>query len=145
MGTVTVSTCSPREESDEVSHICKKPPGRCRARRQPVHLYVSQGPLLSHCTNVAGFTLRYNEEHLLMTDALPSVRQILVEENTPVKIDYDQQPVQLAFLVRVMPRCTLVTVGPYTSLSLLLNIGCLHVEQVMVNGAQMFQLLQPPQ
>jgi hypothetical protein len=38
-----------------------------------------------------------------MTDALPSVRQILVEENTPVKIDYDQQPVQLAFLVRVMP------------------------------------------
>jgi hypothetical protein len=66
-----------------------------------------------------------------------------VEKDAPVKMDTDQRPVQLAFLVRVMPRRTMVTVGPNTSLFLLLSLDCLHVDQLLLNDNQRAQLLDP--
>jgi hypothetical protein len=150
-GTITVST-DPPNEGGELSRTyqgIKRPvllQRRVQLKRQPVHLYVSRdGGLLSQCTNVAGFCLKYNEEHLLMTDTLPSIHHAVVEDDAPLKVDIDQQPVQLAFLVRVIPRRTVVTVGSDTSLSLLLNMACLHVVQLLLNGTQMFQLLTPKQ
>ena len=149
-GTIIVSTCPP-EEGGEVNRRCwgiKRPvllQRRVQLKRQPIHLFVSRGVLLSQCASVAEFSLKYNEEHLLMTNMLPSVHHVVVEKDALVKIDTDQQPVQLAFLVRVMSRRTVVTVGPDTLLSLLLNIGCLHVEQLLLNGAQMYKLLTPEQ
>jgi len=151
-GTIIVSTDLPPKGSGEVNRTCwgrKRPvllQRRVQLKRQPVNLYVKRGVLLSQCTNVAGFSLKSNEEHLLMANTLPSVRPVIVEKKTgSLKIDTDQQPVQLAYLVRVIPRCTVVTIGPDTSLSLLLSIGCLHVEQILLNGAQMFELLNPDQ
>jgi hypothetical protein len=150
-GTITVST-NASDESGEGSRTCwgmKRPvilQRRVQLKQQPVHLYVSRdGGLLSQFSNVAGFCLKYNEEHLLMTDTLPSFHHAVVEDDAPLKVDTDQQPVQLAFLVRVISRRTVVTVGPDTSLSLLLNMACLHVVQLILNGTQMLQLLTPRQ
>jgi hypothetical protein len=64
-----------------------------------------------------------------------------VEKDAPVKKDTDQPPVHLVFLVRVMPRRTMVTVGPNTSLFLLLSLDCLHVDQLLLNDNQMAKLM----
>jgi hypothetical protein len=143
-GTITVSTCPPEE--DEVNRTCwgmKRPVllrRRVQLKQQPIHLYVCDQKKFS---NIAGFTLKYNEEHLLMTDLIPAIRHAVVEKDAPVKMDTDQRPVQLAFLVRVMPRRTMVTVGPNTSLFLLLSLDCLHVDQLLLNDNQRAQLLDP--
>ena len=153
-GTITVSTDASSDESREVNRTCwgmKRPvilQRRVQLKQQPVHLYVSRngGQLMSQqFSNVAGFCLKYNEEHLLMTNTLPSFHHAVVKDDAPLKVDTDQQPMQQAFLVRVMPRRTVVTVGPDTSLSLLLNMACLHVVQLILNGTQMCQLLTPRQ
>ena len=46
-------------------------------------------------------------------------------------------------MVRVMLRNTEVAVGPDTPLSLLLNMGCLHVETLMLSSDQVYHLLYP--
>lgn len=148
LGTVTVSTYSPEEK--EVTRTCwgvKRPvllQRRVQLKRQPVHIFSgrwSGDNLMSEFTNIARFTLKYNEEHLLMPYALPSVYQAVVTDDAPVKIDTELPPVQLVFLVRVMPRCTMLNVAPDTKLAMLLNIGCLDVQQLMLTGTQIHQLL----
>ena len=145
-GTIIVSTCPPDDETNRTCWGQKRPvllQRRVQLKRQPFHLYVCDNKMF---TNVAGFTLNYNEEHLLVTDQMPSLRHAAaVEKDAPIKADTDQPPVQLAFLVRVMPRRTVVTVGPNTSLFLLLSIGCLNVDQILLNGVQMAELLDPQQ
>jgi hypothetical protein len=71
----------------------------------------------------------------------PTLHFAKVEKDAPVKKDTDQPPVHLVFLVRVMPRRTMVTVGPNTSLFLLLSLDCLHVDQLLLNDNQMAQLM----
>ena len=152
-GTITVSTCS--SAAHEENRTCwgmKRPvllQRRVQLKRQPLHMYVSERSgidnMWNQCTNVAEFTLKYNEEHLLMANMLPTIRQVVVEEDGPVKIDNHLPCVQLVFMVRVMPRNTEVTVGPDTPLSLLLDIGCLHVEPLMLTNTQIIQLLGPGQ
>ncbi len=143
-GTITMSTCPPEE--DEVNRTCwgtKRPMllrRRVQLKQQPIHLYVCDQKNFS---NISGFTLKYNEEHLLMTELIPAIRHAVVEKDASVKMDTDQPPFQLTFLVRVMPRHTMVTVGPNTSLFLLLSLDCLHVDQLLLNDNQRAQLLDP--
>ena len=141
-------------ENSEVNRTCwgvKRPvllQRQVQLKRQPVHMYVSKTPesdnLFSPRTNMSGFTLKYNEEHLLMINMLPCIRQAVVEKDVPVKIDTEQKTSsQVAFMVRVMLRNTEVAVGPDTPLSLLLNMGCLHVETLMLSSDQVYHLLYP--
>ncbi len=80
---------------------------RVQLKQQPVHLYVSRdGGLMGQFSKVARFCLNYNEEHLLRTDTLPSFHPAVVKEDddVPIKVDTDQQPVRLAFLIRVISK-----------------------------------------
>jgi hypothetical protein len=145
-GTITVSTCPPpeKEEVNRTGWGMKRPvllQRLVKPKQQPIHLFVHDQNRFS---NIAEFRLKYNEEHLLMTDLMPAIRHATVEKGAPVKMDTGQPSVQLAFLVRVKPRLTVVTVGPNTSLFLLLSLDCLHVDQLLLNGAQTAQLLDPP-
>lgn len=151
-GSITVSTCSSATaaEVNEVNGTywgVKRPKllqRRVQLQRQPVHMFVNQNSddiLMSECTNVSRFCLQYNEEHILMPYSLPSIHQAIVEDDAPVKIDTNQQLVQLVFLVRVRTKCTMLDVAPDTKLRMLLNIGCLNVEQLILTGTQMHHLL----
>ena len=144
-GTITVSTGS--AEEGEVNRTCwgvKRPvllQRRVQLKQQPAHLYICKnGNPLSPSTNVAEFTLKYNEEHLLMTNQLPTIQHVFLDEEAVVKIDTDKPPVHQAFLVRVMHKQTVVTVGPNTPLAWLLNMDCLHVNQIMLTGDQMYNM-----
>lgn len=133
MGTITMST----EDG------CTCPKGSLEGqqlKQQPVHMYTT-GPT---CTNVAEFTLKYNEKHLLVTNMLPAIHHSIVvaEKAVVLKIDTDKELVQLAFLVCLKSRHTVVTVESNTCMSLLLNMGCIHVEPILLTGVQLFQVLQ---
>ena len=143
-GTITVSTCPP--DLDEVNRTCwgtKQPVllrRRVQLKPQPVHFYTCGGDQKT-LSSVDGFTLKYDEEHVLMTDMNPTLHFAKVEKDAPVKKDTDQPPVHLVFLVRVMPRHTMVTVGPNTSLFLLLSLDCLRVDQLLLNDNQLAHLM----
>jgi hypothetical protein len=152
--TITVSRDA-SYENDEVNRTCwgrKRPVILQRwvqLKQQPVHLYVSRdGGMMGQFSNVRGFCLKYNEENLLMMDRLPSFYPAVVKEDdddVPIKVDTDQLPVYIAYLVRVIDKRTVVNLGPDTSLSMLLNMACIRVDQLLLNESQMFYLLKPNQ
>jgi hypothetical protein len=45
-------------------------------------------------------------------------------------------------LVRVIDKRTVVNVGPDTSLSMLLNMACIHVDPLLLNESQMFYVMK---
>jgi hypothetical protein len=148
--TITVSRDA-SYENDEVNRTCwgrKRPvilQRRVQLKQQPVHLYVSRdGGMMGQFSNVREFCLNYNEEHLLMLDRLPCFYPAVVKEDddVPIKVDTDQVPVHIAYLVRVIDKRTVVNVGPDTSLSMLLNMACIHVDHLLLNESQMFYLMK---
>jgi len=150
--TITVSRDA-SYENDEVNRTCwgrKRPvilQRRVQLKQQPVHLYVSRdGGMMGQFSNVREFCLNYNEEHLLMLDRLPCFYPAVGKEDdddydVPIKVDTDQVPVHIAYLVRVIDKRTVVNVGPDTSLSMLLNMACIHVDHLLLNDSQMFYLI----
>jgi hypothetical protein len=62
--------------------------------------------------------------------------------DVPIKVDTDQVPVHIAYLVRVIDKRTVVNVGPDTSLSMLLNMACIHVDHLLLNESQMCYLMK---
>ena len=134
---------------------------RPRPSRQPVHLYIggslttTTGTQTHHhhhlphhideCFNVGEFTLRHNEEHLVVTDLMPNIHQVVLndDDDAPLQIDTLQSPCHLGYRLRVTARNTVVTVGSDTPLSLLLDLSCLQVDTLMLSISQMIQLLSP--
>jgi hypothetical protein len=152
--TITVSRDT-SYENDEVTRTCwgrKRPvilQRRVQLKQQPAHLYVSRDVgIMGQFSNVREFCLKYNEEHLLMLDRLPCFYPAVVKEDddddydVPIKVDTDQVPVHIAYLVRVIDKRTVVNVGPDTSLSMLLNMACIHVDHLLLNESQMFYLMK---
>jgi hypothetical protein len=155
--TITVSRDTTSYENDEVTRTCwgrKRPvilQRRVQLKQQPAHLYVSRDVgLMGQFSNVREFCLKYNEEHLLMLNNIPCFYPAVVKENddddddydVPIKVDTDQVPVHIAYLVRVIDKRTVVNVGPDTSLSMLLNMACIHVDHLLLNESQMCYLMK---
>jgi hypothetical protein len=126
----------------------------CQKRR--VHLYVNRSSRFNQaclnadrCFNVAEFTLRYKEKHILLTDAAPSLFRAVFNDDDDnenssdvvLKIDATQAPLQKAYQVQVKSRNTTVTVDFDTKLSHLIDLSCLDVEHLVLTNQQIVRLL----
>jgi hypothetical protein len=147
--TVLLSPCIPaKNEVNRTTCWGVKRPVHLRRRvqmkKQPVHMFLNtetNNKLMSRCSNVAQFTLKYNEEHILMPNSLPSVHHAIVDSDALLKIDTSLPALQLVFLVRLILKTVEITVYPDTSLDTLLTMECIHVEQIMLTSSQMVKLL----
>lgn len=116
-------------------------------RPQPIHLYVRRTNNPSHglnpeeFRNLSDFTLRHNEQHLLVTDLGPNIYRAFIADdadNTP--LSFDEQPEQLAFCIRLNLLGIKFFVGKRTKLSTLLNLNCIHVDTFVWTLDQMMQM-----
>ena len=155
--TSSESCCCRHPNGIQVTH--RRPRRRVGLKSERLHLYVNRSSRFNVecvnadlCFNVAEFTLRHREKHILMTDAAPSFfRAVFNEDNDDnddddanvaiLKIDANQAPLQKAYQVRVKCRHTVVTVEADTKLSHLINLSCLDVEQLVLTNQQMIRLL----
>jgi len=161
MGNIKLTTMTEEEEEDEASngirvHQRRRGPTLHMSKR--VHLYVNRSSRFNvecvnadRCFNVAEFTLRHKEKHILMTDTVPSLYRAVfnndLEDHSSdaiLKIDANHAPLQKAYQVQVKCRHTVVTVDADTKLSHLIDLSCLDVEQIVLTNQQMIRLLTVP-
>jgi hypothetical protein len=117
---------------------------RVQLHRPPVHLYVCQGRQrldVNRCFNVAEFNLKYNEEHVLMSNLMPNIHRGVVDDM--LKIDAKEPPVQRCYRVRLVLPGTEVNVGPNTPMAMLLDMHCIRVEELVLTRKEFIHLLDP--
>jgi hypothetical protein len=98
--------------------------------------------------NTEPFTMRFNEQHklLMQGDSFDKADSTVYRArlvNDVLTIDLRQKPGQLCYAVTLLTPNVTLTVGPKTSLSLLLQSGQLHVTTYMVTEELANQLKQP--
>ena len=159
MGNIKLTTMIKEEEEDEASNgirVHQRRRGPTMSKR--VHLYVNRSSRFNvecvnadRCFNVAEFTLRHKEKHILMTDAGPFLYRAVFNDDLEdhssdaiLKIDANHAPLQKAYQVQVKCRHTVVTVDADTKLSHLIDLSCLDVEQIVLTNQQMIRLLTVP-
>jgi len=120
---------------------------RVQLKPPPVHMYVCMGGRchllnLNQCFSMSDFTLNYNEEHVLITDITPNIHRGVWDDGI-LKIDAEHPPVGMCYKIRLQLPRTVVNVGQDTSLYLLLNMGCIHVDELALTRPEFIKLLEP--
>ena len=100
--------------------------------------------------NTEEFTMRYNEQHKMLLQGLSFdkedstiYRALLV--NDELTIDMNHELGQLCYAITLLTPDVTLTVGPKTSLSLLLRSAQLHITTYMVTEELVTQLKRPLQ
>lgn len=98
--------------------------------------------------NTEEFTMRSNEQHKMLMegfsfDRADSTVYHACLVNGKLSIDLQHEPGQLCYAITLLTPDVTITVGPKTSLSLLLQTGQLHVTTYMVTENLATQLKQP--
>jgi hypothetical protein len=98
--------------------------------------------------NTETFTMRFNEQHKMLMqgtsfDKADSTVYRARLVNDELTIDLQHEPGQLCYAVTLLTPNVTLTVGPKTSLSLLLQSGQLHVTTYMVTEELASQLKKP--
>mgnify|MGYP007099172309 FL=1 len=100
--------------------------------------------------NTEEFTMRFNEQHKMLMqsasfDRADSTIYHARLDGDEFSIDIHQEPGQLCYVITLLTPDVTLTVGPKTSLSLLLKSAQLHVTTYMVTEEQATQLKRPLQ
>ena len=107
--------------------------------------------------NLEEFTMSFNEQHKLLMQGYPCDKDEYTvyrarlnnnnnnNNNHELTIDMQHEPGQLCYVITLMTPNITLTVGPKTSLSLLLQSGQLHVTTYLVTEKLATQLKQPLQ
>jgi hypothetical protein len=98
--------------------------------------------------NTEEFTMSYNEQHKMLMegysfDRADSTVYHACLVNGKLSIDLQHEPGQLCYAITLLTPDVTITVGPKTSLSLLLQTGQFHVTTYMVTEDLATQLKQP--
>jgi hypothetical protein len=101
--------------------------------------------------NTEEFTMSCNEQHKILMQGSScdkddyTVYRARLDNNNELTIDTQHEPGQLCYVITLMTPNITLTVGPKTSLSLLLQSGQLHVTTYLVTEKLATQLKQPLQ
>jgi hypothetical protein len=119
---------------------------------QPLHFYYQKENQMScqmlDCNtflNEEGFTINYDEEHLLFPDCNSGHLMIYpaTVKNGSVTFDTTNMPVFMCFNIRLTAPGMSLNVGPHTPLSLLLHLAQFHVVKLMLTKEQIVELSGP--
>lgn len=100
--------------------------------------------------NTEEFTMRFNEQHKMLVEgfSLDRAESIVYRArlvNDELSIDMEHEPGQLCYAITLLTPDVTLTVGPRTSLSLLLNSAQLRVTMYTVTADLAAQLKRPLQ
>jgi hypothetical protein len=101
----------------------------------------------SLCFTSDPFVIHPNEGHVLITD-LDQIRGAVLQapdgQLSAMSVDERQRPLQLCYCVRLKSSDMMMYVGRETSLSLLLQSGCLQVTPFVATKEQVTMLIRLP-
>jgi hypothetical protein len=120
-----------------------------RVQRQPLHFYY-QKDNQTRCNmldcntfvNQEGFTINYDEEHLLLPNCNSDHLMIYHADtdNGPVTVDSKTLPVYMCFNIRLSAPGMSLNVGPDTQLSLLLQCTRINIIKLLLTKKQIVEL-----
>jgi hypothetical protein len=117
--------------------------------RQPSHMYYQlKSCKVFDCNsffNQEGFTINYDEEHLLLSNCANSHLLIYHASITdgPVTVDTNNLPLYMCFKIRLINPYVSLNVGPHTPLSLLFNCAQLDIVQLALTLKQIIKIREP--
>jgi hypothetical protein len=119
---------------------------RVQLKRQPSHMYYQLKPSkIFDCNaffNEEGFTINYDEEHILLPNCHLMIYHAFINDG-PVTVDTNNVPIYMCFKIRLTTPGMSLNVGKHTPLNLLLHCAQLDIVQLGLTSKQVVEMREP--
>ncbi len=144
-GVITVSAVS--ETAKETATTWGTPLQRRGRKRQPSHMYYQLKPSkIFDCSaffNEEGFTINYDEEHILLPNCHLMIYHASINNEGPVTVDNNNVPIYMCFKIRLITPGMSLHVGKHTPMNLLLHCAQLDIVQLGLTSKQVVEMREP--
>jgi hypothetical protein len=93
--------------------------------------------------NEEGFTINYDEEHILLPNCHLMIYHASINNEGPVTVDNNNVPIYMCFKIRLITPGMSLHVGKHTPMNLLLHCAQLDIVQLGLTSKQVVEMREP--
>jgi hypothetical protein len=93
--------------------------------------------------NEEGFTINYDEEHILLPNCHLMIYHASINNGGPVTVDNNNVPIYMCFKIRLITPGMSLHVGKHTPMNLLLHCAQLDIVQLGLTSKQVVEMREP--